>query len=321
MKASDLEGKVRRIISAVKTGQSVEDTLNELKSEWSNDSHKAARRLAAHANAAHGEPITWVFGVDEKGKIITGVDEIEMANWIQSVGKHFDGLAPALITHANIHIENKTVVALYFETSRSAPFVIKNAQGFEVPWREGTRTRPANREDLLSILLPIVKTPDVGIRSAELNFGVRRGQHITSYGNESQESHVWTIKAALYIEPKRPERMFILHKNCHARFEVSDYPVQMVMPVTFKPIGESLTVRCSATELVVDGPGSVSLESEAVIPVVYSVQNLLPRGNARIAIEIQIMHSSKSVKIERKLNYTEKDMISSLLSVGSRWLG
>ena len=325
MKATDLEHKVRQIISVAKAGQPVEDTLIELKSEWSKDSHKAARRLAAHANAAHGESITWIFGVDEKGKIITGVDEMEMANWIQSVGKHFDGLAPAPITHANIHIENKTVIALYFETSRSAPFVIKHAKDgnlqMEVPWREGTRTRPANREDLLTILVPIVKTPNVEIRSAELNFGVRRGQHITSLGQPSNESHAWTIKAALYIEPKRPGTIFIPHKNCRARFEVSDYRSQWTMPITFKPMGESFTVRCSATELVVNGPGSVMLESEAILLPTPDTKNSLPRGRAKIIIEMQLMHINKSIKLERKLNYVEKDALSNFLSSGSNWIG
>lgn len=321
MKATDLEHKVRRIISAVKTGQPVEDTLIELKSEWSKDSHRAARRIAAHANAAHGESITWVFGVDEKGKIVTGVDEIEMANWVQSVGKHFDGLAPALITHTNIRIEDKTIVALHFETSRSAPFVIKNGQNLEVPWREGTLTRSAKREELLSILLPIVKTPNIEIRSAELNFGVRRGSHITSLGGHSEESHAWTIKATLYIEPKRPETIFIPHKNCRARFEVSDYPAQWEIPVTFKPAGESLTVRCSATELVVDGPGSIVLESEAILPPTPETQNSLAKGSAKIIIKIQSLHTNKSIKLERKLIRVEKDVISNFFSGGSKWIG
>ncbi len=321
MKASDLENRVRQIISVAKMGQPIEDTLVELKSEWSKDSLKAARRLAAHANAAHGEPIMWIFGVGEKAKTITGVDDLEMANWIQSVGKYFDGLAPALITHVNIHIEEKTVTALYFETSRSAPFVIKNAQDFEVPWREGTRTRPANREDLLSILVPILKTPDVEIRSAELNFVVWRGQHTTSYGKQSEESHAWTIKANLYIEPKRPGRIFIPHKNCHAQFKVSDYSMRAVMPVKFKPIGESLTVRCSATELIVDGPGSVTLESEGILPIPSNGKKNLPQGEAEIMIQMRPSNTNKLINIRRSLKYAERGLLPAILSTGSKWIG
>jgi hypothetical protein len=47
----------------------------------------AARHIAAHANTARGQPITWLFGVDEKKGEVPGVSHrgsIELAQPAQS---------------------------------------------------------------------------------------------------------------------------------------------------------------------------------------------------------------------------------------------
>ena len=77
----------------------------------------------------------------------------------------------------NIPVDNKTVVALLFETDR-APFVIKNqAYGspgggsveLEVPWRENTAIRSARRSDLIRLLAPLELLPEIEILDINLS--------------------------------------------------------------------------------------------------------------------------------------------------------
>lgn len=157
MKAQEIEAWTRSIVTAVLSNQPVEDFRVELKSIWI-EPGKAAHRLAAHANASRGEPILWIMGVDEKNKVLTNIDPLELATWYSSLQKHFDGFAPRLLVDVNIRFDTSTVTALYFDTEREAPYVVKGAGGypqFIIPWREGTGLRAAKREDLLLILVPI----------------------------------------------------------------------------------------------------------------------------------------------------------------------
>ena len=64
MNSTQIESWALRIIDIVKKGQPNEDFLVELKRDWI-DKDKAARRIAGHANAARGENILWLIGVDD----------------------------------------------------------------------------------------------------------------------------------------------------------------------------------------------------------------------------------------------------------------
>lgn len=158
MRAQELELWARDIVEKVLSNQPVEDSRVELKSEWI-EPEKAARRLGGHANAARGDSILWLIGIDEKNRMLATIDPVEFESWFKSVQSHFDGFAPRLLLDVNIRIEGSTVVSLYFDTVHEAPYVIKSSKGgypdFIVPWREGTRLRAARRQDLLSILVPI----------------------------------------------------------------------------------------------------------------------------------------------------------------------
>jgi hypothetical protein len=131
----------------------VEDSRVELKSQWP-EACDAARRIAGHANAARGEPILWLIGVDEGSGTATGADPLELSNWFEAVKTQFDGVVPALVD-LNIPYNGRTIVGLYFETDR-APFVVRNAAygktgggkvTLEMPWRESRSTRSATRLD------------------------------------------------------------------------------------------------------------------------------------------------------------------------------
>jgi hypothetical protein len=191
MTSQELEIWARNIVDAALSGQPIEDSSIELKSEWL-EPEKAARRLAAHANAAGGSPILWIVGVDESSRTLTDPAPTERANWIAGIGSFFDGHPPTLVRDVNMIIQEKSVVALHFETEHGAPYVVKHVTGGSypervVPWREGTRTRAARRHELLRILVPKRSLADL---EAELEFNLaapRAGSSKTLFRQQAFE--------------------------------------------------------------------------------------------------------------------------------------
>ncbi|MBK9154118.1 MAG: hypothetical protein IPM25_07865 [Chloracidobacterium sp.] len=157
MTTTELEVWSRKIVSIALEGRKVEDSRIELKAKWI-PADAAAKRLAGHANAARGENIMWIFGVDENNKKLASVDPDELGDWYRSVEKRFDGFAPRLVLDVRFEMSDSALVSLYFDTRHEPPFVVKGETGgypeYTVPWRVGTATRAANRSQLLSILVP-----------------------------------------------------------------------------------------------------------------------------------------------------------------------
>jgi hypothetical protein len=172
MKPEEIELWAIEVVNAVLASQPVEDSRVELKSSWP-EPRKAADRLAAHANAARGTGILWLIGVDEGNHTINPIDFVELSNWCSSLERFFDGFPPRLAISVAIRTESGPIVALFFETTPGAPFVVTSSQGgypdFIVPWREGTRLRAARREDLLRILVPIRR---ISALTDELDFNI-----------------------------------------------------------------------------------------------------------------------------------------------------
>jgi hypothetical protein len=162
MRNIQIEAKVLKIVDQIRQGKPVEDAAVELKAEWPADISKASRRLAGHANAARGEEILWIIGIDEKNRAITGANKVELANWIPQIESRFDGVAPNLSKDLLIPLETgESVVALLFETDQ-APYVVKHHKDpnfLEVPWRQGTRVRSAKRAELIRLLSPMINLP------------------------------------------------------------------------------------------------------------------------------------------------------------------
>lgn len=213
MRAADLEHRVVTICDRVIAKQPVEDSRVELKRDWPPIHYDAARRIAGHANAAHGDQILWVLGVDEQNAQVPGVDLAEFSNWWAQVKANFQSIAPSLMELA-VPIGSVTVMALLMDTER-APFVVINP-GFgssgtktpisaEVPWREGTSIRTARREDLIKILVPVVRVPSWEILSAGLR--------------TDRDTHLMTLGLKLYLSPQRSdEQAFIPFHRC--KFDV-----------------------------------------------------------------------------------------------------
>src|SRR6266404_5325723 len=154
MRAVEIESWALRILDTVQNQRRVEDSKVELKMIWP-DPAKTARQLAAHANAARGENILWLIGVEETSGIV-GANFQELSNWFSQIKSGFENEYPAL-QDLNVQYKGKSVAALCFDTSRF-PYVVKNQSfdssgggpvKFEVPWREGTSTRTATRSELV----------------------------------------------------------------------------------------------------------------------------------------------------------------------------
>lgn len=183
MTPQEIEIWAREIVDDVLKNKPVEDSRVELKANWV-DPEKAANRLAAHANTARGTNILWIVGIDQKTQALTDVNHTELGVWYESVQRWFDGFAPRLLFDVNVRIDSSTVVALYFDTQREAPYIIKSSKGgypdFIVPWREGTRLRAARRDELLSILIPIRRFAAL-IDELEFNIAIAKSVNDDDY--------------------------------------------------------------------------------------------------------------------------------------------
>jgi hypothetical protein len=208
MKSIELESWALRVLDQMEKHSPMEDSRVELKKEWPTDHNKAARRIAGHANAARGENILWLIGVDEKAGAVTGANQQDLATWFPQVKACFESEVPDL-QDLNVNFKGKTVVALCFDTSRF-PYVVKNPKGgeiqFEVPWREGTSVRSATRSDLILMLTPLTPLPKLEVLEAEI------------YGQVVQQGikPPFVFKASVYIVPMDASALTYPFHKCNA---------------------------------------------------------------------------------------------------------
>jgi hypothetical protein len=194
-----------------------------------------------------------LIGVDQK-QGVTGADHAEMSNWFAQIDACFDALAPrgfALNIPAN---DGKTVVAILFETDR-VPFVIKNPNGgqigMDVPCRDNTRTRSANRADLLQILSPLQIMPQIDVLEAML-----QPPKLRVFANVE-----WRFSIILYVIPKSSSPIVIPSHKCEAEATLPGFQEPMVFkPIKFLiPDSDSLN-KATQSEAIIQRPGRVILK-------------------------------------------------------------
>lgn len=184
MKPTDVEQWVAKIVDQVEKGHRVEDDRVECKRVLIPDHAKAARRIAGHANQVRQDRILWVIGVDEDAippVVGRAPTEPDAAAWWTQVEARFDDVAPSP-TWVNVSVDNnKSVLGIGFDTSRPPYVMLLNSSipSREVPWREGTHVRSANRFDLLKLLVPLTDRPQVSVLGGYLQVSPDREDHQT----------------------------------------------------------------------------------------------------------------------------------------------
>ncbi len=312
MNSRQIESWALRVIDCVKNGQPHEDFLVELKRDWI-EPGKAARRIAGHANAARGESILWLIGLDEKDTKVTGANPVNMASWYSSVESCFNELTPRM-TPLNVPIDGVVVVALLFETDR-APFVFKNPQfgkqsgaiALEVPWRENTSTRSACRADLIRLLTPLEKLPEVEILSMRLE-AILAGER--GSGNYHPNNKL-IVSGDLYIVPENKNRIVIPFHRCRVDFKVPGFEAAESSYITLDPasgspggllgasIPGSVTVKSTLHEVIIEGPGRVSFTAIAKNPPLFDIEN---NFEVEVLISLKITDSDRAVILKRTLS-------------------
>jgi hypothetical protein len=259
-----IEARAMQAVEAVLAGGRVEDDLIECKADWPDEDK--VRQLAAHANAARGDPIIWLIGLDENSHQVTMPSDINPADWWAVMSKRFDEVIPELLD-ATVHVdEGKTVVALAFTTDQ-APYVITTGRKEwraerEVPIRVATGTRSAHRRDLIRMLAPLVTVPQAlpikVIARADVG-GV-------------DETYPLGLEAMVFFEQPGTDPVMLPAYQMWARVEfdthhfTSDLP-PIVMPLSHSgmPTSEPFGVQRTRDGVVVSGSGSLEVYGSARI--------------------------------------------------------
>ncbi|MEQ8969268.1 MAG: hypothetical protein RIE73_02600 [Coleofasciculus sp. C1-SOL-03] len=314
MNSIQIESWALRVIDCVKKGQPNEDFLVELKRDWI-EKEKAARRIAGHANAARGENILWLIGVDGKQGVI-GVNTTDIASWYSTVESCFNELAPRMIP-LNIPVDGKTVVALLFETDH-APFVVKNpvygskgagAVELEVPWRENTSVRSARRSDLIRLLAPLERLPEIEIIDCDFIATIEKTDDRGHYTPDELR-----LSLELYIVPHNKNRIVIPIHRCKVEFEIIGIPRIKSNWLSLEPatnycgwgdpsISVPLTIQSTGHEIIIDAPGKLVLKATAERP---SLPENAKNCDIRIFIHLLPTGTDRPVVLTKTLPYPKE---------------
>ncbi len=287
MRATDVEQWCTKVVDHLQRGLRVEDDRVELKRELpSGDVTKAARRIAGHANQARSDRILWIIGAEEDPTPrVTGVVEGEqdVADWWVPVEARFDDVAPSP-TIVRLTVEDGlAVVAIGFETTRP-PYVIKHGSDLvnrEVPWREGTRVRTANRSDLLRLLVPVVELP----RIAHLDSYVRLRPAWGSKDADSERRYEWRGSVVLYMDTERT--VILPDHRCHATLLVETERINLsATPYVGRALG--LPDHIPDGRLATRGDGQLLIGGSAAIKF-----ELEGESDANIAESLLSAHSGR----------------------------
>lgn len=233
---------------------------------------KLARQIAGHANAARGEWILWILGVDEKRGLV-GIPGLEWAKIWQQIESLFDGNPPRPVI-VQFQENGKPLTAVAFETALP-PYVVKDPphDRLEVPWREGTRTRSAKHSDLLLLLGPTSSIPEVEVvRLAKL----KRGDDFT------EPRARYYFQADLYFMPKSRNRVVIPIHRARRSLLLNDTEPWLEIgtedqnetdlsfsPITFGLLGVTGIANlgvCDDYQIILDGPTMIRFNTSLSVP-------------------------------------------------------
>lgn len=217
----------------------------------------------------------WLIGLDQKRGIV-GAKHQELSSWLPQVQRCFDGVSPAFQDLNIATPQGRDIVALQIDTER-APFVVTTPTSpeREVPWREGTRTRSANRSELLLMLSQAVLVPDVEV--LDLTLWAYTGDGKSAEETQSTELQ-WNVRATLYITPLDDHRITIPKHRCIAIAEIGNMRLQLnqasfggeAQP-SFGGIRaqheDNPNLVVTSSQLILDGPAKVTIFLTGIGPM------------------------------------------------------
>jgi hypothetical protein len=309
-----IEARSLAVFDAVKSGHRVEDGLVELKADWP-DPQRSARRLAGHANSAHGEGILWLIGLDES-RGVQPLSDVDLAEWWAQVQTAFDRVTP-ILTDVVVHTEDGPIHALFFDTSLS-PFVVKNnAYGkpgggsveCEVPWRDGTAVRSATRSNLIRLLSPVVHLPELEALSASV---------VLRIGDPAaNEKYEWNFRLDLYVTPQvgtvvvfpvhRTKLEFSLNGGASNPLDSAALTYYAPSRTTFESglrnVSDTASVETTSSEAIIHLPGRLHCSGRYAMPV-SGMRDGLPM---RLRYSVHPTHSERAIELEAELTVSATD--------------
>lgn len=210
MQQQRIEARALDLVETVVGGGRIEDDRVEAKREWPRDHRRAARQIAGLANAAAGEPIMWIVGLDEDGHRVADPGDVEPSTWWNQVSSRFSEVPPDL-SLLRITTPHGPVAVLWMETGRTPYVVTTDGVGGvdrEVPWRRGTTLRSAHRSEILRSVVREAQTPDLDPIGGWVRV-VRSRRRAAPCGPEG--SSPWSLEVTYsltaYVEALEPVRL------------------------------------------------------------------------------------------------------------------
>lgn len=276
-----------RVLDQLSSPSGLEDQNVELKRELPEPAD-GARLIAGLCNAARGDPVMILVGVDEAARSVVGAPAIDLHNWWDAATQRFDGIHPSLLDVLVSTDEELTVHALVFDgESSSAPYVVKNASGgpisHEVPWREGTRLRSARRVDLLRVLVPAISVPEVKVLDGYL---------LANYVTDRVPEHLdWHFRMDLYLTPRGDATLTYPRHRCSATATIQEVGAQVTFPwlrFTYHRQHEGMApgyLTITPGEAIIEGPCRFQLYGMTD----SDVGGFVPEGDVEINV---VLHPS-----------------------------
>lgn len=304
MRAIDLEARVISAVDRIRGGQSAEHDLIECKRDWPQD--KKARQLAASLNRAGGNPVIYIIGIDEKTAEVFDISGTEVADWWGQITPKFDQMPPEMIRHILVPVgENgEQVMAVAFASDR-APYVVKTGlpnPSLEVPMREGTSTRTARRDELLRLLIPAVRLPQIVVLEANLS-----GRYVppSEYNSKTEELSC-NGELRIYVEhtgegsvtfPAHGMRGRVLIQEREFGLEVT--PPKETASVPTGP--GSFSFQKPSDGVTISGPRAVPLQLRVQGMTPDQVPLLAAANELKVDFNLEVLHSVKPLIIELSL--------------------
>jgi hypothetical protein len=296
MNPGDVERWAAVVIDRLQRRLRIEDDRVELKAELPADPLRAARRIAGHANQVREDRVLWLIGVTDRpeSEPVLGLPSgsVDMGDWWPQVEARFDEVAPSPVSVV-VDVHGKAVLALGLETDRR-PYVLRlkgDKASREVPWREGTRVRSANRWDLLRLLVPLSRRPILTVLGGRL-----AAREIQSPSGD--RNWRWYGSVSVYVETV--ERLVLPDHLCAASLAMGDRHLELdahcstdrgAVVLAHRPrVGQSEPVGSLASvgdrQLLVDGPTPMAVVMSAETR--FDESPVAPGARGRLEMRIGI---------------------------------